>query len=228
MSNLVLNIPNCSTSHIFDWGKWPHNPHFINDVVRRVTDWYTDFLFYSNNPAVQEVVFPYSRLVCDVTGHDEESIIWTKQGGYTRNELSNSEHSALLDLHREHNDKLKSLINEDSVLIECHSFTGKETECDILVGTIDWERNHDIVDMAMREFKNSGYTVSILDCEKFAFTTSCKSMLIKVNRRIYMDQNLLLLDRNSRQWMRWFGCLNRIYDKLLANESHKTAVTEKV
>ena len=76
MNNIVLNIPHCSTGRIFDLGKWPRNPHFINNVVRCVTDWYTDFLFYSHNPAVQEVVFPYSRLVCDATGHDEESIIW--------------------------------------------------------------------------------------------------------------------------------------------------------
>lgn len=219
MKNIVLNIPHCSTGHIFDWGKWPHNPHFINSVVRRVTDWYTDFLFYSNNPAVQEVVFPYSCLVCDVTGHDEESIIWTRQGDYTRNELSDSEHLALLGLHREHNDKLKSFINAESILIECHSFTSEDMECDILVGTVDWERNHDIVDLVMCEFKNSGYSVSILSGEDFAFTPSCKSMFIKVNRRVYMNQNLLLLERNSRQWMRWFGCLNRVYGKLLGKET---------
>ena len=68
MNNIVLNIPHSSICGIFDRGKWTHNPHFINNVVRCVTDWYTDFLFYSDNPAVQEVVFPYSRLVCDVTG----------------------------------------------------------------------------------------------------------------------------------------------------------------
>lgn len=215
MNNIVLNIPHCSMGRIFDLGKWPHNPHFINSVVRRVTDWYTDFLFYSHNPAVQEVVFPHSRLVCDVTGRDEESIIWTKQGGYTRNELSDLEHAMLLNLHREHNEKLNSFINEKSILLECHSFTGEEVDSDILVGTIDWERNHDIVNMAKHEFENSGYSVAYLYNEEFAFTPSCKSMFIKVNRRVYMDEKLLLLNRNSRQWMRWFGCLNRIYDKLL-------------
>ena len=228
MNNIVLNIPHCSTGRIFDLGKWPHNPHFINSVVRSVTDWYTDFLFYSHNIAVQEVVFPYSRLVCDVTGSDEESIIWKSQGGYNRGNLTDSDRTALHDLHRKHNDKLKCLINEESVLIECHSFTGEETEYDILVGTIDWEQNKDIVDIAMGEFKNSGYSVNILDGEEFAFTPSCKSMFIKVNRRIYMNHNLLLLDLNSRQWMRWFGCLNRIYDKLLTNESQKTAIAEEV
>ena len=222
MKNIVLNIPHCSICGIFDGGKWPHNPHFINKVVRRVTDWYTDFLFYSDNPAVQEVVFPYSRLVCDVTGTDEESIIWPTQGGFKRHELSDPEHAVLLNLHQDYNEEVKSYINEDSILIECHSFTGEEMDCDILVGTIDWERNYDIVDLAMREFKNSGYSVSVLNGEDFAFTPSCKSMFIKVNRRVYMNQNLLLLERNSRQWMRWFGCLNRIYDKLLGQNEKKT------
>lgn len=223
MNNIVLNIPHSSTGRIFDLGKWPHNPHFINSVVRRVTDWYTDFLFYSHNPAVKEVVFPYSRLVCDVTGRDDESIIWNSQDGYKRGELTDTERITLFNLHREHNDKLKGLIKEDSVLIECHSFSGEEINCDILVGTIDWERNQNIVNLAKREFEKSGYSVSFLYGEEFAFTPSCKSMFIKVNRRIYMNQNLLLLDRNSRQWMRWFGCLNRIYDNLLGQERSETA-----
>lgn len=215
MKNIVLNIPHSSTCCIFDKGKWPCNPHFINKVVRRVTDWYTDFLFYSHNPAVQEVVFPYSRLVCDVTGNDEESIIRTAQGGYDRGELTEAEHAALLNLYREHNDKLKSSINEESILIECHSFAGEEEECDILVGSIDLKRNKDIVEAALHEFEKSGYSVTCLSDEEIAFTPSCKSMYIKVNRRVYMNHNLLKLNPNSRQWMRWFGCLNRIYDKLL-------------
>ena len=119
-------------------------------------------------------------------------------------------------------EKVKSHINKYSILIEGHSFTGDEVQCDILVGTVDWERNQDIVNLTKREFENSGYSVSILYGEEFAFTPSCKSMFIKVNRRIYMNQNLLLLDRNSRQWMRWFGCVNRIYCKLLGQEKSKT------
>lgn len=213
-NNIVLNIPHCSTCHIFDRGKWPHNPHFINKVVRRVTDWYTDFIFYSDNPAVQEVVFPYSRLVCDVTGTDEDSILWPAQGGYKRRELSDAERTALLHLYHEHNKTLKNHINEKSILIECHSFTGEEVQCDILVGTVDWEGNKDIVDMVKHEFEKSGYSVACLFNETFAFEPSCRSMFIKVNRRVYMDQKLLLLNPNSRQWMRWFGCLNRIYDRL--------------
>ncbi|MBP5688152.1 MAG: N-formylglutamate amidohydrolase [Muribaculaceae bacterium] len=223
MNNIVLNIPHSSICGIFDGGKWPHNPHFINKVVRRVTDWFTDFLFYSDNPAVQEVVFPYSRLVCDVTGTDEGSILWPAQGGYKRHELSDSEHAELLDLHQDYNEELKSYINEDSILIEGHSFTGEEVQCDILVGTIDWERNHDIVDIVKHEFEKSGYSVNYLFNEKFAFEPSCKSMFIKVNRRVYMNHSTLTLNPNSRQWMRWFGCLNRIYDKLLGQEYSKTA-----
>lgn len=218
MNNIVLNIPHSSICGIFDGGKWPHNPHFINKVVRRVTDWFTDFLFYSDNPAVQEVVFPYSRLVCDVTGTDEGSILWPAQGGYKRHEMSDTEHAVLLDLHRDYNEEVKSYINEDSILIEGHSFTGEEVQCDILVGTIDWQRNHDIVDIVKHEFENSGYSVSYLFNEKFAFEPSCKSMFIKVNRRVYMNHSTLTINPNSRQWMRWFGCLNRVYDKLLNQE----------
>ena len=44
-------------------------------------------------------------------------------------------------------EKVKSHINKYSILIEDHSFTGDEVQCDILVGTVDWERNQDIVNL---------------------------------------------------------------------------------
>ena len=45
-----------------------------------------------------------------------------------------------------------------------------------------------------------------------------KSLMIEVNKRIYMTRNGKL-NPNSRQWMRWFGCINRIYDTILNNET---------
>ena len=38
--------------------------------------------------------------------------------------------------------------------------------------------------------------------------------MIEVNKKIYMDERLLLLNNNPRQWMRWAGCLDKIYERL--------------
>ena len=66
INKIVLHIPHASVNGIFGpYGKWPCNPHFINDCVIKWTDWYTDFLFATSNEDVTSVVFPYSRFVCD-------------------------------------------------------------------------------------------------------------------------------------------------------------------
>ena len=73
MEKIVFNIPHSSVNGIFDeYGKWPRNPHFINECVNKWTDWYTDFLFATTNEQVVSVVFPYSRFVCDVERLDDD------------------------------------------------------------------------------------------------------------------------------------------------------------
>ena len=42
--------------------------------------------------------------------------------------------------------------------------------------------------------------------------------MTEVNKRVYMTR-ICTLNPNSRQWMRWFGCINRIYDTILNNET---------
>lgn len=42
-----------------------------------------------------------------------------------------------------------------------------------------------------------------------------KSIMIEVNKKVYMDEETLMLNPNARQWMRWYGCLDEIYSALL-------------
>ena len=61
INKIVLHIPHASINGIFGpYGKWPRNPHFINECVNRWTDWYTDMLFATTNEKVTSAIFPYS------------------------------------------------------------------------------------------------------------------------------------------------------------------------
>ena len=83
----------------------------------------------------------------------------------------------------------------------------------------DWSYDGYTVDLIKLMFEKSGYRVVHNDPYSGSITPPAdfpyKSVMIEVNKRVYMDENLILLNRKSRQWMRWFGCLNRIYNSLL-------------
>ncbi len=40
------------------------------------------------------------------------------------------------------------------------------------------------------------------------------SFMIGVNKRIYMNETLLILEKSPLKWMRWKGCLRKIYQRV--------------
>lgn len=230
MEKIVLNIPHSSVNGIFDsYGKWPRNPHFINDCVNKWTDWYTDFLFATTNDKVTAVIFPLSRFVCDVERLDNDpleqegqGILYRHFGGYSRGMLSSTESKHLLDLRNDHLDKLKKHLTPDAVLINCHSFPAGLHDCDICIGFND-DQSFDqaLVNLVRRKFEEMHYKVSLATPNSNSITPSAgftyRSLMIEVNKRVYMEKSGML-NPNSRQWMRWFGCMNRIYDSILRYE----------
>lgn len=227
MKNIVLNIPHCSINGVYDdkFGKWTKNPLFINHIVNKWTDWHTDYLFQSEK--VKSVVFPYSRFVCDVERleNDEmeeigQGIAYTNFMGYKR-VLSEENIQNIMTLWHQHQDNLRKNLNEDSILINCHSFPSDiENDCDICIGfNDDWSYDEDVVLLIKHIFEKHGYKTalnhpysnSITPKTDFHYT----SVKIEVNKRVYMNEKILILNPNVRQWMRWGQCINEIYDRLL-------------
>ena len=225
MRNIILNIPHSSINGVFDdnIGGWEKNPFFINDCVHELTDWYTDFLFKTQNPMVKSVVFPYSRFVCDVERleNDEmesqgQGIIYTHYKGYERGEVNEK---LLFELREKHHNELVKDIKENDVIIDCHSFTSKLHNCDICIGfNNDFSYDKDIVDIIINEFTKSSYSVAVNEPFSNSITpktdVNYKSIMIEVNKKVYMNETTLKLNYNPRQWMRWFGCMERIYHKI--------------
>jgi len=212
-------------------GGWDRNPHFVNDCVNKWTDWYTDLLFsMPNMENVKPQVFNFSRFVVDVERlyndekeKDGQGIIYTCFDGYKRSEGIDKDR--LLNIWKSYCMNLLHQIKKNDVLVDCHSFPSElDKDCDICVGfNDDWSLDSRIVDVIKEEFEGSGYKVKLnspysnsliplLGYEKAK--TNYKSVMIEVNKRIYMNESTLALERNQKQWMRWYGCLERIYNKL--------------
>lgn len=231
INKIVLHIPHASINGIFGpYGKWPRNPHFINECVNRWTDWYTDMLFATTNENVASVIFPYSRFVCDAERLDNDpmeaqgqGILYQHFGGYDRGMLTTMESEFLYHLRKQHLEMIRSLLTPDCLLIDCHSFPSDLYDCDICIGhNSDETYDEHLVNLVKRQFENSNYKVAINKPYSNSLSPETgftyKSLMIEVNKRIYMTRNGKL-NPNSRQWMRWFGCINRIYDTILNNET---------
>lgn len=122
--NIVLNIPHSSNQGIFDSqiGLWPHNPHFVNDCVNKWTDWWSDFLFQTDNEKLKSFVFPYSRFVCDVDMLEDdpqeekgEGIIYTSFSGYKRGTLTEEDKQRLLNIHKDYLNSIGLALTPENV-----------------------------------------------------------------------------------------------------------------
>ena len=79
--NIVLNVPHSSINGIFDdnIGKWPDNPYFINECVRKHTDWWTDMLFTVRGEENVTKVVSRTRDSCAMQG-DWRMMAWRRMG----------------------------------------------------------------------------------------------------------------------------------------------------
>jgi N-formylglutamate amidohydrolase len=236
--NIVLNIPHASINGVFDpkYGGWPCNQYFVNNCLNRWTDWYTDFLFLplSEQKDVSTVVFPYSRFVCDAERLEDDpleeigqGIIYKEYGYHKRNDMNEKQIKETLRLWEQHQKSLKKHIKSpNTVLIDCHSFPSDLSDCNICIGhNDDWSYNGKIVNGIVKIFKSRGYTVeinkpfsnSITPQMPFPYT----SVMIEVNKRVYMNESTHCLEYSALKWMRWSGTLRRIYEFLMQDQQQR-------
>ena len=240
--NIVLNIPHASINGVFDpkYGGWPCNQYFVNNCLNRWTDWYTDFLFLplSEQKDVSMVVFPYSRFVCDAERLENDpleekgqGIIYKEYGNHKRNVMTEKQIKETLRLWEQHQKSLKKHIKSpNTVLIDCHSFPSDLSDCNICIGhNDDWSYNGKVVNGIVKIFKGMGYTVeinkpfsnSITPQMPFPYT----SIMIEVNKRVYMNEKTLRLEYSALKWMRWSGTLRRIYEFLMQDQQQRIHLT---
>ena len=208
--NLVLNIPHASVAGL-GYAKWDDEVGLIREV-RKWTDWYTDLIFVPDNkPGVKSITADYSRFVVDVERLEDDpldstgqGIVYTQFNGIKRT-IDEEERLGMMAYYYSYIKQLKGMLNEHSLLVDCHSFPSDMCDVDVCIGVNnDWSRPTDfVIDLVTEVFKQSGYSVMVNHPYSNAIAPQTdfvyNSIMIEINKRIYMnEQTLELLDSASK------------------------------
>ena len=195
---MILHIPHAKTKikHIEDYTS-------LKNSMDILTDWYTDELFKYKNS--KRLVFPYSRLYCDVERFKENEEMDKHKMGvfYTRTNygmLRMPQKESLSDVYKiydEWHNKLDKLSKHHKIIIDCHSFypvkLQHETSYkrpDFCIGTNE-STPKIVLDLVKTEFQKNNYSYKLND--PFSGTMTPKnanihSIMIEVNKKLYLDK----------------------------------------
>lgn len=186
----------------------------IRDFAYILTDHFTDKLFSTDLPSVTQINFEYSRVFCDVerlindpleekglgicynlkryVALDMEKPIWSKSKEESMN------------LYHEHHRALANAIRENTLLLDCHSFSEYDnvlcpnaheyTDIDICLGFNEDESRptEGTLRFVADFFRRHGYRVALNQPFSNSKTVDAgkpyHSLMIEVNKHCYMDE----------------------------------------
>jgi len=156
----------------------------LEQEFHRMTDWYTDELF--DYEEATKLVFPYSRLYCDVERFRKDSdepmankgmgVCYTRTsfGTELRNVDSIEKDFVKSTIYDKHHKKLELLVDEaleaygSTLIIDCHSFSNvplphedSAVRPDICIGTDDFHTHLELIETLRNHFEEAGLTVTI-------------------------------------------------------------------
>jgi N-formylglutamate deformylase len=155
----------------------------------RMTDAFTDDLFAATPFEMARVVFPVSRLVCDVERFPDDAeepmasrgmgavYVRTTNGLPLRSRLTDSERSRIIDRwYRPHHQRLTRVVDkviadgQSCTIIDCHSFSSRPLphepdqdplRPDICIGTDAWHTPARLRDDLVAAASGSGFSVFV-------------------------------------------------------------------
>ena len=209
-NNIVLNIPHASIAGL-DYAKWDNKVGLIQEV-RKWTDWYTDLIFVPDDrPGVKSITADYSRFVVDVERLEGDPLddigqgIVYKQFYGIKRTLDEEERLGMMAYYYSYIKQLKGMLNEHSLLIDCHSFPSDMSDIDICIGVNDdWSRPTDfVIELVSEVFKQAGFSVSVNHPYSNAIAPlmdfTYDSIMIELNKRIYMNEQTLELQESANK-----------------------------
>jgi N-formylglutamate amidohydrolase len=158
----------------------------IHNELIKLTDWYTDELFYSESDSM--IIAPFSRMFCDVERFEnDEDEIMSKVGmgvlyescddGSLLRKVSPALRSRIIsDYYWKHHNALleevdKQLINDGSCLIvDCHSYPSKSlirdldqtaVRPDFNIGTDEYHTPQKLIDVSIAYFEQRGFSIGV-------------------------------------------------------------------
>ena len=180
---IILHIPHSSLV-IPKEALQQYDKSFLQEELLLMTDWYTAELF---SLPYSSIVFPYSRLFCDVERFRDDAKEEMSQKGmgavYTRTHnnvefrklLPEEKPRILTGYYDVHHQRFEQLVSEKlkkynkTLIIDCHSFNpfplphenDKSERADICIGADDFHTDKKLAEYFRTSFETKGYTVKI-------------------------------------------------------------------
>lgn len=185
MKKIILHIPHSSTNIPFVDG-YVSDLEKINTEILKLTDWYTDDLFSTDED--DKLITPFSRIFCDVERFvDDELEVMSKFGmGVLYEKFDNGsllrvvtpelKKRILIDFYWKHHETLSELVkthldtNKSCLIVDCHSFPEKTLNRalnktayrpDFNVGTDTFHTPKKLIEVATNYFESLGYSLGI-------------------------------------------------------------------
>lgn len=185
MKKLILHIPHSSTEiPLFDG--YLSSQEKINQEIIKLTDWYTDDIFDSDQD--DKIIAPFSRIFCDVERFsDDELEVMAKSGmGVLYEKFDNGEplrtvKPKLRELilenyywkhHNRLNDAVKKHLDERGtcLILDCHSFPStpltralvqNPDTPDFNIGTDSFHTPSEYIEASKDFFESKGYSLGV-------------------------------------------------------------------
>lgn len=185
MKKLILHIPHSSVNIPLLDGYIQDADKIHNELIK-LTDWYTDELFYSESDSM--IIAPFSRIFCDVERFENnEDEIMSKVGmgvlyesfddGSLLRKVPPALRSKIIrDYYWKHHNALleevnKQLKNDGSCLIvDCHSYPSKPlirdldqttARPDFNIGTDMYHTPQKLIDASIAYFEKRGFSIGV-------------------------------------------------------------------
>jgi len=184
-NKLILHIPHSSINIPVMEG-YVVDANSLENEMLKLTDWYTDDLFYSDGDEMIKAEF--SRIFCDPERFTDDSqeimaqygmgVLYEKndEGEVIRIVTTEFKKRVLNDFYWQHHNKLSEAVNkqlnlfEKALIIDCHSFPSKPLKRDLdkdperpdfNIGTDPFHTPKHLIDLSNSFFENAGYTLEI-------------------------------------------------------------------
>lgn len=182
---LILHIPHSSTNIPLSEGYLVDSLALEKEMLK-LTDWYTDDLFFSNEEEM--IVAEFSRIFCDPERFTDDSqevmaqygmgVLYEKSdaGAEIRMVTPELKEKVLTSYYWKHHNKFTSAVNKQldsfgsATIIDCHSYPGKPLHRDLdknpkrpdfNIGTDSFHTPRELIDLSVSFFEKAGYTLGI-------------------------------------------------------------------
>ena len=184
-NKLILHVPHSSTNiPILDG--YVVDEKSLQHEMLKLTDWYTDDLFYSEEDEM--ITADFSRIFCDPERFTEDSqevmaqfgmgVLYEKNdiGEIIRNVTPEFKEKVLMEYYWKHHDKFNVAVNNQlahfgkALIIDCHSYPSiplmrdldqNKERPDFNIGTDVFHTPKHLIDISIEFFKKAGYTLGI-------------------------------------------------------------------